>query len=117
MTKANDARLLKGTINRMMRRQLASGWNKWVDSYHAERLAAGLSAQLDAHGEALQAQELHATAKLEEALAAHEVDNTRCAVPYHSLMKCDSPMQSDSAVISPRLGLPHCVPKLHHVVV
>ena len=77
VTKANDARLLKGTINRILRHQLASGWNKWVDSYHAERLAAGLSAQSDAHKEALEAQELQATAKLEEALAAHEVGETR----------------------------------------
>ena len=78
MTKANDARLLKGTINRIMRQQLAWGWNKWLHSYHAERLEAVLSA----HKEALGAQELQAAAKLNEALAANEVGGIRRNDPF-----------------------------------
>ena len=71
---ATHDRLLKGTIARILRGQLASGWNKWVDSYHAERLAAGLSAQSDAHKEALEEmQKAHAEA-LEQSVVATEAE-------------------------------------------
>ena len=77
VTKRHNARLLNGTINRIMRQQIVAGWNKWVASYHEDRLTAGLSEQLKAHTKELETQQLEYASGLEKALAAHEADKER----------------------------------------
>ena len=77
ITKRYNDRLLNGTINRIMRQQIAAGWNKWVDSSRQSRLAAGLSKHLEAHMKELETQQLAYASDLEKALAAHEADKEK----------------------------------------
>ena len=104
ITKRYNDRLLNGTINRIMRQQIAAGWNKWVDSYRESKLAAGLSKHLEAHMKELETQQLAYASGLEKALAAHEVDKEKeLRAKMRELDELSASRASDSEVMQRRI--------------
>ena len=61
----NDSRLMRGTMNRMVRVKLSMGWNTWVGKYHQQRFSEGLENQSSAHHSQLEEERDRHTKALE----------------------------------------------------